>query len=269
MAGKPTQAEWRRDLGRRFGHHVTQIGVGQGLLESKHFKGRSAEEEAAWERGSGARVANRQRLESEILRDAMLAVTGSLTPALGGPMVRVPLEPEVYELIFTEGEPDGLWPVTPDATEHTRRSIYLFNKRNVRLPMLEALDQPDTLNSCAFRPVSTFAPQALILMNGHFVQEQGKALAVKLAKECGPDATKQIEALYRRTVGRAPRPEELKLANEFLDTQTESIRDRIRARLSVGIDPKVLPVGADLAPVRALADLCVVLFNTHEFVYLP
>ncbi len=54
MAGKPTQAEWRRDLGRRFGHQVTQIGAGRGLLESKHFNGRSAEEEAAWRRGKAA-----------------------------------------------------------------------------------------------------------------------------------------------------------------------------------------------------------------------
>jgi hypothetical protein len=212
---------------------------------------------------------NRRRLEAEAVRDSVLTAAGTLNPAVGGRSVKVPLEPEVYDLIFTEGEPDGLWPVTPDATQHTRRSLYLFNKRNVRLPMLEALDQPDTLNSCAFRPVSTFAPQALILMNGPFVQEQGKALALKLAKECGPDASKQIESLYRRTVGRAPRPEEIKLATEFLDAQTDTIRDRLRARLPVGIDSKALPANADLARVRALADLCVVLFNTHEFVYLP
>ena len=57
---------------------------------------------------------NRRRLEGEALRDSVLAVTGQLTRWLGGPMVRVPLEPEVYDLIFTEDEPDGLWPVTPD-----------------------------------------------------------------------------------------------------------------------------------------------------------
>ena len=128
---------------------------------------------------------NRRRLEAEAIRDSVLVAAGTLNPQVGGRSVKVPLEPEVYDLIFTEGEPDGLWPVTPDATQHTRRSIYLFNKRNVRLPMLESLDQPDTLNSCAVRPVSTFAPQALILMNGPFAQEQGKALAVKLAKEAG------------------------------------------------------------------------------------
>jgi hypothetical protein len=211
---------------------------------------------------------NRRRLEAESIRDSILSASGTLNPKVGGVSVRVPLEPEVYDLIFTEGEPDGLWHVTPDTAEHTRRSIYLFNKRNVRLPMLESLDQPDTLNSCAFRPVSTFAPQALILMNGPFVHEQGKALAARLARE-SLDTAKQIELLYRRTLGRAPRPEELRLATEFLDAQTATVRDRLRARLPVGIDPAALPPTADVARARALADLCVVLFNTHEFVYLP
>ncbi|WP_439628676.1 DUF1549 and DUF1553 domain-containing protein [Gemmata sp.] len=211
---------------------------------------------------------SRRRLEAEAVRDAVLAAAGTLNRQVGGPSVKVPLEPEVYDLIFTEGEPDGLWPVTPDATQHTRRSLYLFNKRNVRLPLLEALDQPDTLNSCAFRPVSTSAPQALILMNGPFVQEQGRTLAVALVKEHA-DTAKQLEALYRRTVGRPPRAEEVKLAVEFLDAQAETIRGRMKANQPIGLDPKSLPPGTDAARTRALADLCVVMFNTHEFVYRP
>jgi hypothetical protein len=106
-------------------------------------------------------------------------------------------------------------------------------------------------------------------MNGPFVQEQGKALAVNLAKDCGPDVRKQIETLYRRNVGRSPRADELELATEFLTAQADTIRDRLRARLPVGLDPATLPAGAGLAEVRAFADLCVVVFNTHEFVYLP
>src|SRR5262249_26125233 len=73
---------------------------------------------------------NRQRLEGEALRDAMLAVTGSLTPGLGGPMVRVPLEPEVYELIFTQGGPDGLWHPTLDRRAHHRPTVYPFCTRD-------------------------------------------------------------------------------------------------------------------------------------------
>jgi hypothetical protein len=211
----------------------------------------------------------RRRLEAEAIRDALLAAAGTLNRELGGPSVKVPLEPEVYDLIFTEGEPDGLWPVTPDVKQHTRRSLYLFNKRNVRQPMLEAFDQPDTLNSCAVRPVSTFAPQALILMNNPFIHTQAKSLALTLVREAGTDPDKQVSALYRRAVGRVPTPTELKLANDFLAEQAETVRERLRTKLPVGIDADAVPAGADVARVRALADLCVVIFNTHEFVYIP
>jgi hypothetical protein len=212
---------------------------------------------------------NRRRLEAEAIRDSVLRAAGTLNPQAGGPSVKVPLEPEVYDLIFTEGEPDGLWKVAPDPAEHVRRSVYLFAKRNVRLPLFEAFDQPDTLNSCAVRPVSTFAPQALILMNGPFVQEQGKALAVRLVREVGTDPDQQVESLYRRAVGRLPQEAERRLALTFLGEQAGTIRDRLMARLPVVLDATQLPPGADLAQVRALADLCVAVFNTNEFVHIP
>jgi len=212
---------------------------------------------------------NRQRLDAEALRDAILTAAGTLNRQVGGPSVRVPLEPEVYALIFTEGEPDGLWPVTPDPAQHTRRSIYLFRKRNVRLPLLEVFDQPDTLNPCCVRPVSTFAPQALILMNSPFVREQGLALAALLFRQCPADAGKRLEQLFRRCYGRAPTPAERQMAEEFLREQQETLRDRLRARQPLGIDPRAFPPETDLAQARAWADLAVVLFNTHEFVYKP
>jgi hypothetical protein len=206
---------------------------------------------------------NRRRLEAEAIRDSILFAAGSLKEQLGGPSVKVPLEPEVYDLIFTEGEPDGLWPVTPDAEQHRRRSIYLFNKRNVRLPLLEAFDQPDTLNSCAARPVSTFAPQALILMNGPFVQEQGKAMALRLANE--PDSGKRLDLLYLSTLARAPRAEERTLAEQFLSEQAEVIRANVKSGKPLGLPAET----KDAVAVRAWADLCVVMFNTNEFVYIP
>jgi hypothetical protein len=210
---------------------------------------------------------NRQRLEGEALRDSVLAVAGTLNPKLGGPMVRVPLEPEVYELIFTEGEPDGLWPVTPDAGEHTRRSIYLFAKRNVRLPMLEAFDRPDTLTSCPVRPVSTFAPQALILLNGPLMQAQSKHFAARLLRECGGDVQRQIDRAYRLALCRAPRESEIRMAREFLAAQTELVLDRLRARQRIGLPPD-LPDNVDPAAATALADFCLALLNRNEFLYV-
>ncbi len=212
-----------------------------------------------------------RRLDAEAIRDSILAAAGTLNRTVGGPSVRVPLEPEVYELIFTEGEPDGLWPVTPDVRQHTRRTIYLYRKRNVRLPLLEVFDQPDLINPCAARPVSTFAPQALILMNAPFVREQGGALAAALFREFpSPQQNGQrLDALYRRCFGRSPTAEERQLAELFLATQTDTLRDRLRARQPIGLQGLNLPPQADRAEVRAWADLAVVLFNTHEFVYIP
>jgi hypothetical protein len=184
---------------------------------------------------------NRRRLEAEAIRDAILATAGSINREVGGPSVKVPLEPEVYDLIFTEDEPSGLWPVTSDTKQHNRRTIYLFVKRNVRIPMLETFDQPDTLNSCAARPVSTFAPQSLILMNGPFAREQSRILSDALVRSAGPDHKAQIELLYRRAYGRLPTAAETNLCRAFLTRQSS----------------------------RALADLCLAIFNTNEFVYVP
>jgi hypothetical protein len=210
---------------------------------------------------------NRRRLEGEALRDNVLAVTGSLNPKLGGPMVRVPLEPEVYELIFTEGEPDGLWPVNPDTREHTRRSLYLFAKRNVRLPLLEAFDRPDMVTSCPVRPISTFAPQALIMLNGSFMQKQSKVFASRLIRECGPSQDRQIERAYVLALGRSPRDGEVRMARDFLQEQAALLQDRLRARKPVGFPPD-LPDTIDPAAAAALADFCLALLNRNEFVYV-
>jgi hypothetical protein len=197
---------------------------------------------------------NRQRLDGEALRDSVLAVAGTLNRRLGGPVVRVPLEPEVYELIFTEGEPDGLWPANPDPREHARRSLYLFHKRNVRLPLFEAFDQPDTLTSCPVRAVSTFAPQALILLNGPFMQEQSRALAGRLLWEAGPGNAARVEWAYRLALARPPRPVELRTSLEFLDAQAELLR--------TGTSGVADPAAA------ALADFCLALLNRNEFLYV-
>ncbi|WP_020468147.1 DUF1549 and DUF1553 domain-containing protein [Zavarzinella formosa] len=208
---------------------------------------------------------NRRRLEGEAIRDASLASSGELNRQTGGPSVRIPLEPEVYDLIFTEGEPDGLWAVTPDEKQHARRSLYLFGKRNVRLPLMEAFDQPDRLTPCAARPRSTFAPQALILINGPFTREQSLKMATSLLKTNPADP---VTLAYRRALGRTPTAAETKLATEFLREQTELMEERLTGRLPVSL-PGDLPANASPAKAAALADFCLALLNSNEFVYVP
>ena len=159
---------------------------------------------------------NRRRLEAEFLRDSVLMAAGTLNPRMGGKPLKVPLEPEVYDLIFTEGEPDNLWPVELDESEHHRRSIYLLNKRTVRMPFLANFDQPDNMTSCPVRPVSTHALQALSLMNSDLMTRQSKAFAARLQRECGGDEGCRLRRAYKVALARAPRKVEIEMTRAFL-----------------------------------------------------
>ena len=170
--------------------------------------------------------AHRRRLSGEVIRDSVLAASGRLNRSLEGKPVWIPIEPEVYDLIFTEAEPDNLWPVTPDKFQHDRRSIYLLNKRTVRLPFLANFDQPDTMTSCSVRPTSTHALQSLSLLNSDFMQDQSRSLAERVAQRCGnADTACQTEQAFLLTLARPPTPEERRLAGDFLASGPESLRD--------------------------------------------
>jgi len=184
--------------------------------------------------------ANQRRLEAEMIRDNVLVASGRLVREVGGRPVRIPIEQEVYDLIFTEAEPDNLWPVTPDESQHRKRSLYLLNRRTVRLPMLANFDQPDTMTSCAVRTSSTHALQALSLLNSDFIQAQAASFAERLESDCGQDRECAVKRGYELTLARAPKDDELESAVSFLG-----------------------------AADSELADFCLALLNRNEFVYRP
>jgi len=210
----------------------------------------------------------RRRLDAEALRDSVLAVAGTLNRKRHGPSVRVPLEPEIYATLYTENEPDDLWRVTPDVREHTRRSIYLFSKRNLRMPFFEAFDRPDAQTSCAVRPVSTTAPQALVMLNGSLLQTQSRAMAARLIREAGSDRGRQIERAFRLALSRPPRKDEAQMSLDFLASQAELAEARLRARMRISL-VEGIPDDFDPVAASALADFCLALLNRNEFVYMP
>jgi hypothetical protein len=214
---------------------------------------------------------SRHRLDAEAIRDAVLAVNGTLNDQRGGSPIRVPLDPEVYDTIFTEGEPDNLWPVHPDAHQHARRSLYLLRKRNVRLPMLAAFDAPDMMSSCGARSVSVHALQSLTLMNSEFMLEQSKALARRLFNETSEIKTngegKMIARLFELALGRSPQVNEKQMARAFLKEQAAVIRQRLAKGEKVStLNDLAKPV--DAAEAASWVDLCLSVYNLNEFVYL-
>ncbi len=213
---------------------------------------------------------NRRRVEAESLRDAMLFVSGEYNTKFGGPGVLVPIEREVEDLIFTEAEVVHLWPVTPDQTEHNRRSIYLFRKRNVRYPMFDAFDAPDTQTACPQRLNSTHALQPLVMLNSDFALGRAKALAGRLLEDvCECCFDPKVDLAYQLTLGRHPTEDEVGHARDFVDSQSEFLRRRAAKGEQSLTLPTFLPEAMELAIAAAWVDFSLAMLNRNEFVYIP
>jgi hypothetical protein len=203
----------------------------------------------------------RLRLEGETLRDVMLASAGILNTERGGPGVRPPLPAEIVNTLRK-----GQWEVTPEPAGYDRRSIYLFARRNLRFPILEAFDRPDANRSCSRRSHSTTAPQGLLLMNSEFSLTTARRLAGIVLAE-GHDEEQFIVELFRRTLSRRPGPGELQASLEFLDSQSALVRREQR-----GDDQLALPIpgsaGWPADKAAAASQLSLILFNMNEFLYI-
>ncbi len=105
------------------------------------------------------------RLEAEAIRDAMLAVSGSLQTTMYGP-----------------GEGDG----------KARRSIYLSVRRSQPIPFLRLFDQPEPLQSVGARGMATVPTQSLAMMNSPFVRTAAQGLADRARKAAGTGTPEQL-----------------------------------------------------------------------------
>ncbi len=220
----------------------------QMLLSSTYRQGSTRTDEAA-EIDPENRLLwrmNPRRIEAEILRDSMLHANGTLNPKAFGPAFKppIPAEAMVARNLKTPYKPEE------DASpEIRRRSVYMFHKRVVPYPLLQAFDRPDSLQSCGRRDLTTVAPQALALMNDQFVRGQAADFAERLKSECGDDAERSIQRAFLLALGREPSEIEQTASAEFLAQQTARRRERKSA------DP----------PREALTDFCQTLFGLNEF----
>ncbi|MFO0965201.1 MAG: DUF1553 domain-containing protein [Gemmataceae bacterium] len=142
---------------------------------------------------------NRQRLEAEAIRDTMLAVAGTLDPALHGPGMKAGTTAE-RDYQFTD----------------TRRSVYTPIFRNRLLELFEVFDFADPNTCNGRRTSSTVSTQALFLLNSPFVMEQARHAAERLLAEKGLSDKERLAKAYRDALGRPPSAAEEKLALAYL-----------------------------------------------------
>jgi hypothetical protein len=204
----------------------------------------------------------RRRLSGEEIRDAMLAAAGVLNTEAHGPGVMPPLPPELKETLL-----NGQWRVDPDASQHDRRSVYVFARRNLRYPLFDVFDRPDANASCPRRSRSTTATQSLTMINSELTLHCARRLAGYVLRHAEPSAKSRIRLAYRRTLTREPTTDELQLAREFLTAQTTTINDEGRGASKLALAE---PIAEGISPAESAAfvDLCLALLNTSEFVYV-
>lgn len=171
---------------------------------------------------------NPRRLDAESLHDAVLAVSGKLNTAMGGPGYRDFNYTEAYAPIYDY--------ITPDKPELWRRSIYRFIVRTTPHTFMTTLDCPDPANFTPARAQTTTALQALTLSNNEFMLQQARHLATRIENE-----TDSREAAIRRTFAlcfqRSPTGDEFAASTRLVSEQS-------------------------------LFALCRMLINANEFVYV-
>jgi hypothetical protein len=181
-----------------------------------------------------------RRLEAEEIRDAMLSVSGRLDRKMYGPGPLPYLTPHMVG----RGRPAAGGPLDGDG----RRSVYLNVRRNFLNPMFLAFDYPIPFTTIGRRSVSNVPAQALTMLNNPLVIQQSQRWAKRALDEPGLTARQRVDRMYETAFARLPTEDESKEALTFLEEQAKEYGK------------------ADDA--RAWADLCHVLLNVKEFIFL-
>jgi hypothetical protein len=186
-----------------------------------------------------------RRLESEPIRDAILAISGQLDLEMFGPAVPLYLT----EFMEGRGRPARSGPLDGAG----RRSIYQALHRNFLPPMMRAFDFPVPFTTIGRRTVSNVPAQSLILMNDPFVIGQAQAWTKSMLarRELSPE--QRIRLMYETIFSRPPSVAELRKDLAFLQRQGEAY----------GLEP-----GPRVSDPAVWADFCQVLMNVKEFIFL-
>jgi mono/diheme cytochrome c family protein len=235
-----------------------------------------------------------RRLAAEEIRDAMLAASGELNLEIGGPGSLPELNWEVaLQPRQIMGAMAPAYIPSRTRMERSRRTIYSFRIRNLADPLLEVLNRPGSETSCERRDETTVTPQVFALFNSEFAANRALAMADRLMKN-HPREEDRIAAAFRAVYGHAPSAaesaeclacfEKLTKLHESKPPVVHELPMKVRRSmveemtgeteswdedLSIlkNYERDLMPWQVDAA-TRAFGDLCLVLMNSNEFLYV-
>jgi len=186
---------------------------------------------------------NRRRLDAEEIRDAMLAVSGTLDRTPGSAH---PFKPE-WEWRYTQHKP------FVDDFESNRRSVYLLQQRIRPQPILGVFDGTDANAATGQRPLSTTAIQALFMMNDLLAHHQAERFADRLLATPGTTSSR-IDLAHQLAFARHATKDELRDGAAYL----AGVREKFASA----------KVPEEKLERAAWASYCRVLYSANEFIYL-
>lgn len=188
-----------------------------------------------------------RRLESEAIRDGILATTESLNDSMYGP----PIATHLTKFMEGRGRPSKSGPLDGNG----RRSIYQEVRRNFLDPMMTTFDRPMPFSTFGKRDVTNVPSQSLIILNDPFVAKQAEIMAKKLLQQNNLSFDQKIEWIYMRAFSRMPSEEEINKAKSFISALEKMEKN---------------PTDKDDSDNETMIwkDYCHSIFNLKEFIYL-
>ena len=235
-----------------------------------------------------------RRLSAEEVRDAMLRITGELNAQIGGlpamPEINmeVALQPRMIQFSLAPAYQPSQ---TPQA--RNRRSLYAYRVRGQANPFLEVFNQPNPNESCESRDSAAVSPQAFTLMNSEMMSDRAIAFALRIQNEA-KSRKEQMTRAFELAFGRKPSTDELSRLGKYVSRMleyhrtvapdettypTEITRSLVEEFSGRPFEyQEILPAFRDYTPdkkpsdvnaeTRALADVCLLLFNSNEFLFI-
>ena len=204
----------------------------------------------------------RVRLEAELVRDQALAVSGLLSPKIGGPPVMPPQPAGIWQVVYSGDK----WETSPGEDRY-RRGLYTFWRRTSPYPTMITFDAPSREYCVVKRNRSNTPLQALTLLNDPVYVEAAQALAGRMLNEAGTTPTERVAYGFRLALAREPKPAEVQRLVALYEQELAKFKADAKAAENM-VAPRTsdVPGGTDAAERAAWTVVANVLLNLDELI---
>ena len=194
------------------------------IVTSKTYRLSSSASEKEFKRDPENRLlarGSRFRMDSEMIRDQILATSGLLNPEMYGKSVKPPQPAGLWKSVNMPGSYPRIYKAD-SGDKIYRRSVYTFWKRGMPPPQMSIFNAP-TRAECIARRERTNTPlQALLLLNENEYLKAARNLAQKVLAHTGSTDKQKLEMVYETITSKLPDDTESRILNGLISELYDS-----------------------------------------------